>query len=500
MHRFKQTDLLLTWFCAVLCGLVLARRLPGPPMFLVVLAVILMLAVCRRRDWLSFLAIFVCGLLLGLWRGGLYMKYLQAYQPLMRHQVTLRAKSSLDAVYGDHGQLSFDVAHLQLQKPYRADLVGGVRVQGLGATMIYRGDLVELQGQLTPTKGSNQARMSYAKIHLLRRGNSWLDNLRRRFVAGMASVLPEPSASFGVGLLIGQRSTIPKATNDQLSTTGLTHLVAVSGYNLTIIIMAIRSLLGRGSKFQSTAAAIILIFAFVLVTGLSASIVRAALVSVLSLMAWYYGRAFRPIVLISLAAAVTAWLNPFYLWSDIGWYLSFLAFFGVLLLGPLLTGLFRRPPKLALALLIETTSAQLMTLPIIMYIFGRLSVIGLISNLLVVPLVPLAMLLSLTSGLVGLIWPVLGGWLAWPARILLSYMLEITSILSRLPHAAVQHQLGLVSMLAMYAIILLAMVILWRFGRSRSRPERVTITDTNRSEDSYVRTQQMVNHQAPEGR
>lgn len=142
----------------------------------------------------------------------------------------------------------------------------------------------------------------------------------------MQSALPEPAASFGLGLLIGQRSTIPKSVSLQLAAVGLTHVVAVSGYNLTIIMRAVRKLLRKRSKYQSTVASLLLIGIFLLFTGFSASIVRAAIVSTLSLWAWYYGRTFRPIVLILLAAVITAGVYPIYLWSDIGWYLSFLAF------------------------------------------------------------------------------------------------------------------------------------------------------------------------------
>lgn len=497
MRRFKQTDVLLMWFLAVLAGLVFARRLTGPPFWLVGVLSCAVLALGRCRPYLGFIFVISMGVSLGLWRGSIYMRHLADFQPLFHRSVTLTAKVNVDAVYGDKGQLSIDAGNLQLQKPYVQHLVGGIRVQGLGATMLYRGDQVELSGQLMPTKGSNQAKMSFAKVHLLRRGASVLDTIRRRFVAGLASVLPEPSASFGAGLLIGQRSTIPKTTNDQLSITGLTHLVAVSGYNLTIIIMAARRILGKGSKYQSTLFAISLIIAFVLVTGLSASIVRAALVSILSLLAWYYGRAFRPILLITMTAAVTALWNPYYLWSDIGWYLSFLAFFGVMLVGPLLTGLLRSKPKLLLALIIETTSAQLMTLPIIMYIFGRLSVIGLVSNILVVPLVPLGMLLCLLAGMFGMLSVALGGWIAWSGRMLLGYMLDITSLLSQWRHASVQRPISLTAMLCMYALILLGMVVLIRHQPSPKTVKYATVTDRK---GRYVRSQQMVNHQTAEGR
>ncbi len=83
-----------------------------------------------------------------------------------------------------------------------------------------------------------------------------------------------------------------------------------------------RALRGR-SKYQTTAISLMLIGSFLLITGFSASIVRAAIVSVLSLGTWYYGRNFRPILIIALAAAMTAGWNPLYIWSDY-WLVSIL--------------------------------------------------------------------------------------------------------------------------------------------------------------------------------
>ena len=99
---------------------------------------------------------------------------------------------------------------------------------------------------------------------------------------------------------------MPLSINTQLAAVGLTHIIAVSGYNLTIIIRAMRRLLTKRSKYQSTLLSFGLIAVFLLVTGFSASIVRAAIVSGLSLIAWYYGRAFRPLLLILLSAVITA--------------------------------------------------------------------------------------------------------------------------------------------------------------------------------------------------
>jgi competence protein ComEC len=276
-------------------------------------------------------------------------------------------------------------------------------------------------------------------------------------------------ASFGLGLLIGQRSTLPDDVGTQLAAVGLTHLIAVSGYNLTIIIDAVRRLTARFSKYQSTVIALALVGLFLLTTGMSASIVRASIVSGLGIWAWYYGRAIKPVLLISFAAALTAGWSPLYLWGDIGWYLSFLAFFGVLVIAPLVTKRIyaAREPRFLQAIFIETTCAQIMTLPLILYIFQQVSFISLIANVLVIPLVPIAMLVSLMAGLAGMWVPAVAGWFAWPAQMILTYMLDISAMLSRVPHAVAKYALSLTALVFLYGVIIVMLLVMWRKIRQK---------------------------------
>jgi len=446
---------------AFLAGLGLARLMSLGAVW-VSLAALTNIVIFRHRR-LALITLSLFGLALGWWRGTLVMQKLTAYQPLQNQKIVLRATADNDAVYSDKTQLTFDVTAVSVIKPYATDLIGKIKVAGFGVGMVYRGDVVQVEGKLFKTRGSRQASISFADIAVLGHGNSPVDNLRRRFSAGLESSLPEPLASFALGLLIGQRTTIPDAVNRRLSTVGLTHLVAVSGYNLTILVEAVRRLSGKRSKYQSTILSLLLISLFLLMTGLSASIVRAAIVSLLSLGTWYYGRQVRPALLLSIAAALTAGWNPLYLWADIGWYLSFLAFYGVLIIAPLLGRRLFGAKKLQplTMMLLESVSAQLMVAPLIMYIFGQVSVIGIVANLLVVPLVPLAMLLALVAGLGGMLVPTLGGWLAWPARIILTYMLDIVAALSRIPYALAQRTLSLQQMLSIYGLVAAVCVVLW---------------------------------------
>ena len=167
--------------------------------------------------------------------------------------------------------------------------------------------------------------MSYADISVLATTNSLIDNLRTKFVVGVETALPEPAASFAIGLLVGQRSLLPDYLMEALTIVGLVHIVAVSGYNLTIIVNFVRRIGSKLSRFQLLFVSLLLIYGFILISGFSPSIVRASLVSLLSLVAWYFGRKIRPGLLILLVASITAFFSPYYIWSDIGWYLALIS-------------------------------------------------------------------------------------------------------------------------------------------------------------------------------
>lgn len=461
MMRFRRTTLICAFCLAVLTGLGLSRKLdfsPGYYGLLLVPALIIL----RRKNVFALLLVAVIGLGIGLWRGGIYMHNAHELQGLTGRRVTIEATAATDSFYGKRSQIQFTGNDIALIKPYETKLAGSFKLSGFGEKMIYRGDRVQVTGNVFPSRGSNQATIAYSELKRIQAGNNYIYDMTRKFDAGMQSALPEPQASFGLGLLIGQRNTLPADITAALTAVGLVHIVAVSGYNLTIIIRGV----GRfrlGSKYQKLTVSLALIAAFVLMTGFSASIVRAAIVSVLSLWAWYYGRRLKPLVLIGSAAAVTGLWNPYYVWSDLGWYLSFLAFFGVLVVAPVIAArFFRRSPKLLTMVVIETLSAEIMTLPLILMTFSQLSIIALVANALVVPLVPLAMILSAVAATAGAVIPQLAGWLAFPAHILLTYMLDVVHVLANLPSVFIRRGIGLPYMLAIYGIVLIVLSSAYR--------------------------------------
>ncbi|MFO0882100.1 MAG: ComEC/Rec2 family competence protein [Candidatus Saccharimonadales bacterium] len=254
-----------------------------------------------KRGFVLITYLLLAGVLLGWFRGGLLQVEQQKLQKQFYHTVTISGRATEDSVYADKSQQEFGMTNLVKNGQ---KLPGTVRVRGYGEAIIYRHDIVTVHGKMYPARGSKQASISYADVNVVARAQSTLEDFRRNFIVGMENALPEPAASFGVGLLVGQRSLLSDELSLILVTVGLTHIVAVSGYNLTIIIRGTQKGLKRLSRFQILSISLTLIYLFLLITGYSPSIVRAAIVAGLGLLAWYFGRAFRPILLILIAAVI----------------------------------------------------------------------------------------------------------------------------------------------------------------------------------------------------
>lgn len=385
------------------------------------------------------------------------------FDELRRHfetKITVVANSLEDAEYDDRGQLAFSASNITIDG---LELPGQLAISGFGETSVLRGDQVEVTGKLFPARGSNQARISFAKLDVLNKDDLWHNSLRRKLNKKLRDNLPEPQSSFASGLLIGQRSTIPDEIITSLRVTGLAHIIAVSGYNLTIIIRSVMKLLKRFSRYQKFVVAGSTIIGFLLITGFSASIVRASIVCGLSLLAWYYGRNFRPAVLLGITAAGTVIYKPEYVWGDAGWYLSFLAFAGILIASPIIQYKLygEKKPKLVGRLFVETCAVLLLVTPYSLYLFGSFSFIALPANILVVPLIPLAMAFSAICIIAPYWLPII----AKPAEYLLSVILEISKQLATIPFASANIRITLIETVSAYAFIIIILYMMWNKRR-----------------------------------
>ncbi len=430
------------------------------------------------RKWYSLVIVIAIGLSLGLIRGEATQTEFAKYKPLVGQKVTLRGKVIDDASYNDRGETEFHINEIIND---RVQLPGKVRVSGhVSPFGVERGDVVKVTGNIREGFGSYQASMGFANIEVLARDDSVLTKARNAFFSSIYTVLPEPQASLGLGFLVGLRALLPEDLLTQLSRTGLTHIVAVSGYNLTVLVRVARRSFMPISKYTATAISVGLIIFFLAITGLAPSIFRASVVAAFALAAWYYGRPIRPMMLLGLSGAITAGINPFLIWNDIGWWLSFTAFFGVLVLAPVITKrMFNKGGNelpMPIQIAIETTCAQIMALPIIMVIFGELSLISVFANVLIVPFIPIAMAATFVAGIAGIAVPAIAGWVAVPAKVLLVAMTSMIALLSNIPWALITVSINWYVVIAWYVAVL---CVYWVIQRKLTSNQKSEIAQSN---------------------
>lgn len=285
----------------------------------------------------------------------------------------------------------------------------------------------------------------------------------------MQTVLPKPHADLGLGYLVGLRANIPKDLSEQLRLVGLTHIIAVSGYNLTVIVQSMRKVLAKRSAYQAVFFTSLLLIGFLLVAGGSAPITRAAVVCGFSLLAWYYGRDVKPHILLLLSGGLTAFFNPLYVWGDPGWYLSFLAFAGVLILAPLITSYFYKAgqPGTIMQILIETLCAQAATIPYTLYLFGSVSIIAPLANVLALPVIPVIMLLVFVTGIIGMFLPGVGAIVGMVPTALLTLQIWIIEKLSQVSFASTEVSISLINMLTLFLFLVVLVLVLSKIVTKR---------------------------------
>ncbi|MFA6495106.1 MAG: ComEC/Rec2 family competence protein [Candidatus Paceibacterota bacterium] len=225
-------------------------------------------------------------------------------------------------------------------------------------------------------------------------------------------ILPPDEASLAAGIVLGQQSASFSASfKDAMRASGTTHVVALSGYNIMIVIGAVSFLLsflfGRRGRFWGSCAIVVV---FVLMTGAESSVVRAALMGILVLAAQYASRLYD----FWHSAAVVAFFmilwNPFALLFDLGFVLSFLSLFGIMVLAPRLAALMPvNKTRYPIAgdvrdIVAQTIGAQLAVLPILIGAFSGFSWMSVAANVPILLVMPLAMGLVFVVGCVGLIW------------------------------------------------------------------------------------------------
>jgi competence protein ComEC len=273
------------------------------------------------------------------------------------------------------------------------------------------------------------------EIHLVQsgQGNGFYKvvySLKNKLADIGGKILPEPQASFLAALLYGARQGIPEDLTEQFNRVSLTHIIAISGYNISLVVgilLPFFTLFFLPRKWAFPFVILGVVF-FVIFAGASASVVRAGIMGVIAVLANNTSRAPQSGRILAVVAFLMLVFNPKLLFFDRGFSLSFAATAGLICLVPIVKNYFSWWKKGVgfRKIFEESLSATLFTLPLTIYFFDRLSFVSLAANLFVLPIIPMIMLFGFIALVGGLVWQGLGFVLAAVPWVLINYVFKIT--------------------------------------------------------------------------
>lgn len=285
--------------------------------------------------------------------------------------------------------------------------------------------------------------MSFADVEIISRGNgnfikSALFSVKEKFLGKINSSIQSPESLLMGGLILGEKASFSEEMRKKFIDTGTIHIVALSGYNVTIVAEWIMKLFAFLPKNFGFGAGIIGILLFVVMTGGSSTAIRAGVMASLALVARATGRNYDVARALVLAGVIMVALNPFLLRYDVSFQLSFIATVAVIFLAPKFKKYFLWvTPKFGLRDVVSVTcAAYIFVLPFILYKMGNLSLVALPANVLILPLIPITMILGFLTGFVGVISSVLAVPIGFISYIFLHYELGVINTFSNIPFAS----------------------------------------------------------------
>ena len=282
---------------------------------------------------------------------------------------------------------------------------------------------------------------------------SWLHAVRARFERGIEVALPEPESGLVAGLLIGGDDRLPERIRERFSRAGISHIVAVSGYNVSIVATLLMAILIFFGLYRQTAfwGALLGILCFMLLVGAPASAVRASIMAGTALLAMRLGRLGNAGAAVLFSASGMLLANPLLLRYDIGFQLSFAATIGILFLTPLALLSLRMGDIMA-----TTIAAELFVFPLLLFHFHTLPTFSLVANLFVLPLVPFAMLFGFVAAIFGMVVPSLAFIVGFPAFLVSHTILALAEFFSRWTFSAIPvPNFGMGALLSSYLALFL---------------------------------------------
>jgi competence protein ComEC len=357
------------------------------------------------------------------------------------------------AGFGDRAELRIESLRYGGREVLRG---GAVELFAPGLGLLGVGDRVQAEGNLyvpEPSLGFDYARylatrrvsavMEAGSVRPEGEGRGWIGEVHRRTDRALGYGLRPEEAAVVRGMVLGDRSRIPEPLEEAFRRSGITHILAISGQHVAVLTAAVYFVLRAMAAPASTrvAGTLATIWLYIIVAGAPPSAIRAGVAASLLLLGTLLGRPVSALHLVWCMLALVLACNPLLLYNT-GFQLSVAAVLGILLLRRPLEDLLLfllplRPPRAISTLFSVSLAAQLATAPIVAASFGEVSLVGVATNLVAVPLSGPVLVLGLLAALAGNVLPALAYPLNYANGALVSVLETLAESASSLPWAAI---------------------------------------------------------------
>ena len=424
-------------------------------LFAVVIFVIMYL---KPRIWSMFL-VGVTGMILGFFRVGLELKGADYIGELVGKTVVVSGVVSGDPVTDEKGT-KVKLTGLKFGENGEYESAGSLYATLRKNEEIRRSDVLVLSGKMSEGFGSYAGYMyqpAIVKRMVPEPGDAVLQ-VRDFFAGRVEQEIPERQVKLGLSYLLGMKAGLDDELSEQLRVVGLTHIVVASGAHLSILVEVARKIFGKMSRFAGLLFSVIFIVFFMAMVGWTPSIMRAGVMAILTLVGWYVGRKVKPFRMILMVAAGTLMVNPMFL-IDLGWMLSFASYAGIMLVGPGIQKFFygEKKPGLIGGTVLTTVAATVMTLPVVLYYYGQISLISVAANLLILPTLSWAMGAVFLTGVAAGI-PFVSVAVGWVATRLLDFHILVVGFFGEMRQFLVKMEVGQPQVFLIYLPIMVGLI------------------------------------------
>jgi competence protein ComEC len=398
--------------------------------------------------------------------------------------------------------LRVDVDEIGFRDGTSAETSGTILVTAFRFPIIEYGTRLRIQGKLqTPSETydfSYKEFLAREGIHSVvylpaidvlaeGQGNPVLQGIygfKDRLLTVIDDLFSDPQAAVLGAELLGDDSGLPEFLVEDFRAVGLSHLLVVSGFHVAVLTLVVvrfaEPLFGRKGAVYFTSAVLVL---YMIMVGAEPSVVRATIMAVAYLIGTrLLGRPQLGLASLMVAAIIMTAINPLIVWG-VGFQLSFAATLGLILYAQPLDRwmrgvLLRRVsadtadgwPGLIVRVIVASISAQILTIPLVIYYFQHFSTVSLLSNVLVMPFQPLIITLGGVTALLGLLFTLPAQLLAWVVWLFLTYTIGVAELLAQLPFASVPARVTPVGLIVIYALI---GTVTWVMTREMERREAI---------------------------